>query len=360
MDIKTFLYQVELLFIEDKNSSQQYIIERLNDQKRKLTCLINDLDSDIDIYLSVQRHVLINNVHHLYNDLITSVETFFEGRFEDSSNIIFERFLDPENKKRITPLKALHINSIDTLFRVRSNDTYSLYEKNEMFHIPFEKRGLVTNQRYSISGYPCLYLGTSVYGCWEATSRPHIDTFNVVSLKANTDLYFIDLRIPSLKNEEIKHLFNEEYIYQLILPLACSLKVKNPKDSFKPEYIIPQNILNSIIKRNFKKYTTDVNWDGIIYTANIFGRKECLFKDKDKLANIVMPIKTSDEKGLCKELVNQFTMTETTSILSERLTKNVKDTLIYSEKVFVLGDYKNTMWGEIEESILRKDYSAIE
>lgn len=357
MNLKIFVSQVELLFIEDEESAKQYILDRLNNQRTKLVRLINELDENIDSYFSVKRETVISNIRELYGELIASVQAFLEGRFEDSSNFIFDRFLDPESKKRITPLKALQINSKDKLFRVRSNDTYSLYERNEMFHIPFEKRGLVTNQRYSISGYPCLYLGSSIYGCWEATGRPHVDTFNIVALKATMPFNLIDLRIPTLKN--IEPLFNEEYIYQLVLPLVCSLKARKTSDSFKPEYIIPQNVLNCIIKRNNKKYNVDVHWDGIIYTSNIYGNKECLFNDKDRLINIVIPIKTSREKGLCEKLVNQFTMTKPTSMLSERLRKNVKATFFYDENSF-LDHYNNTIWGEIEESVLQEEYLIIE
>lgn len=44
----------------------------------------------------------------------------------------------------------------------RTNITY-----DEMFHIPLNKRRMVTTQRYSTPGYPCLYLGKSIYTCWE-------------------------------------------------------------------------------------------------------------------------------------------------------------------------------------------------
>ena len=37
--------------------------------------------------------------------------------------------------------------------------------RKDMFHIPFEKRHLVSGQRFSIHGVPSVYLGESIYDC---------------------------------------------------------------------------------------------------------------------------------------------------------------------------------------------------
>lgn len=191
--------------------------------------------------------------------IIESVELFLSGQFGKSQQRIYDKFFDRSNKKRqVLPAKGITIDKTNPFFRLRSNNTYNLYEKKEMFHIPFEKRGIVGNQRYSMSGYPCLYLGSSIYCCWEETNRPNVDMFNVVSLKHVKELKFIDLTIPTIE----PRLFSEDFVYQMILPLACSLRVTDKDNSFKSEYIIPQNVLSCIIKRN----STDiVSYDGIKY-----------------------------------------------------------------------------------------------
>lgn len=254
----------------------------------------------------------------------------------------------------------IELPCIMKLFRVRSNNSYTLYERNEMFHIPFEKRGLVSNQRYSISGYPCLYIGSSIYGCWEATGRPNIDTFNVVSLKTTQDLNFIDLRIPTITN--LKFL-NSDFFYQLVLPLACSLEAKSSSDTFKPEYIIPQNVLSSIIKRNNNSEANnkhDIHWSGIIYTSNIYNQKKCIFNDKDKLINIVMPIVTSQEEGLCPVLKKSFRITESTSIVNQRITRDITDSAKSENQSSNTTLYSGTMWGDLENTLLQFDYLNIE
>ena len=69
---------------------------------------------------------------------------------------------------------------------------------DEMFHIPFEKRTDIVNYRYSITGYPCLYIGNSILSCWEEMHTPALDDFVVSRVQVNSDkqVKTLDLRIP--------------------------------------------------------------------------------------------------------------------------------------------------------------------
>ncbi len=51
-------------------------------------------------------------------------------------------------------------------YRMRVCDLRKEIKRKELFHIPFEKIRQIKTQRYSSPGYPCLYLGVSLYGCW--------------------------------------------------------------------------------------------------------------------------------------------------------------------------------------------------
>ena len=79
-------------------------------------------------------------------------------------------------------IKLSSIKSNTNFYRARDNNTGFLYTKEEMFHIPYELRHKVTNQRYSVSGLPCLYLGSSTYLCWEELERPDYLKCNFVYL----------------------------------------------------------------------------------------------------------------------------------------------------------------------------------
>ena len=64
------------------------------------------------------------------------------------------------------------------MYKCRENSKLFHFSKDEMFHIPYEKRNLVGNQRFSLSGLPCLYLGGSSYICWEELGRKDLSSTN--------------------------------------------------------------------------------------------------------------------------------------------------------------------------------------
>lgn len=58
--------------------------------------------------------------------------------------------------------KSMKLDLLHTdvpMYKCRENNRLFHFTKDEMFHIPYDKRHLVGNQRYSLSGLPCLYLG---------------------------------------------------------------------------------------------------------------------------------------------------------------------------------------------------------
>ena len=46
------------------------------------------------------------------------------------------------------------------------------YDRKDMFHIPMDKRHLIKSYRYSIPGYPCLYLASGQELCWFECGMP--------------------------------------------------------------------------------------------------------------------------------------------------------------------------------------------
>ena len=94
-----------------------------------------------------------------------------------------------------------------------------------------------------MSGFPSLYLGSSVYVCWEEMRRPDIDYANFALFKTTTTIKVVDLA-----NKEHYHFTGEKFTDCLVL--ACSFPVQFPNDPFKPEYIIPQMLLQSLVRYN--------------------------------------------------------------------------------------------------------------
>jgi hypothetical protein len=205
----------------------------------------------------------------------------------------------------------------DYFFRMRvgSNHTFT---RDEMFHIPFELRHKVSTQRYSIPGLPSLYLGSSIYICWEELNRPEVNTTQVskFTIKEGQTLSYLNLGYPprvfttyvynrlnfDRSHLELKGLMQlaKSYLFSWPLIATCSVQVKHKNEPFKPEYIIPQLLLQWV------RLSTD--FDGIKYfscMSQSFVRSVHLYQ------NYVFPVKSADRhEGLCQILLNKFEISE--------------------------------------------------
>ena len=129
------------------------------------------------------------------------------------------------------------------LYKCRENGRPFNYKQDEMFHIPFEKRHLVGNQRFSLSGLPCLYLGGSSYICWEELGRKDFSTSNYCGYSLKESVNMFDMLLPAA-------ITDEHQIRRIVLILFCSLPAHRDY-LFKPEYILPQCVLHSLIRRSY-------------------------------------------------------------------------------------------------------------
>lgn len=144
-----------------------------------------------------------------------------------------------------------------TFYRIRKG-SFDKTKDGEMFHIPFEKRHLVDSQRYSIPGYPILYLAGSLFTAWCEMDKPELDGLNFAGFKFKNDELFIDLGYP-YHSTTIWEWYSLFVMYPLLI--ACMVRVKNPSAPFKPEYIMPQ--LMTKLVREYGRYFT-----GIAYMSN--------------------------------------------------------------------------------------------
>lgn len=192
---------------------------------------------------------------------------------------------------------------------------------NDFFHIPFDKLHLTRNNRYSLQGIPCIYYGSTIYGCWEELDRPIIE--NTYIVRASLKLQFMDLSItpnyltldydlpflstiPDDKIESHKRnsLFNF-YQYLLMWPLifASSVKVKFKKSIFRPEYLLP-HLLLEWVKQN-------PAYDGIKYLST----KTSLLSPKSinqitNFYNCVVPVKDYKDNGYSEALSEKIRWSE--------------------------------------------------
>ncbi|MEM9829240.1 MAG: hypothetical protein AAF944_01305 [Bacteroidota bacterium] len=185
-----------------------------------------------------------------------------------------------------------------------------------LFHIPFEKRGIVKNHRYSISGVPSLYLSGSLYTCakeinWDNKDR---ELFYFIQLREkqrmSLRLRFLNIdwdhntRSYSYKGMEDWHLLRWPLV------AMCNIKVKNQRDTFKPEYIVPQLVYQWV--NNNHEYA------GIKYNSTHIDP----FNSRHYgggFYNLALATKDYKRSGFCSQLASFFETTQPMSI-AEALT----------------------------------------
>ena len=232
--------------------------------------------------------------------LIHCIKEYYNGNpyksYEKLDNALRNSFKD-----LYAIIKQKDYSMDESFFRIRLSDRNYSYKKDEMFHIPFELRNKVTTQRFSIPGFPSLYLGRTIYICWEELNRPSIDKIQAIRYKNIKPIKLIDLTPPNKNCSDINELYRFFMTFPLIM--CCSVKVKDTTDPFKPEYIIPQLLLQWI--RNNDRL------DGIQYKSTHITSE--IFNENTELINIVLPVKSSLNNGVCAKLADYFEATDVIS-----------------------------------------------
>ncbi|WP_346836036.1 RES domain-containing protein [Paenibacillus polymyxa] len=252
----------------------------------------------------------INFVGTICDDLNAALSRYLEG-FPGEAFIIFKRIMECIEALNIDSLTD-SVGKVDLLlFKMRLGSSNRMFGKDEMFHIPFENRGLVKTNRYSIPGLPCLYLGRTPLTCWEEMGKPDLNTTHTSLFIPAETLSYFDISIPPaaiadhlvkyLKyryGEDLSNLYRLLRTYLIMWPLiaSCSIRVLNTEDTFKPEYILSQLLLQWIQQ--------SAKYDGISY----FSTKINHYSEKNYWVyqNFAFPVKERKGTGYCEQLRSKF------------------------------------------------------
>lgn len=224
------------------------------------------------------------------------------------------------------------------LYRGRKKDKYS-FNKFDMFHIPYDKRYLISNQRYSLPGIPFLYLGTSVYDIVSEIDGDINEPFDIycsffiINKKLYTegryDVYdlrneftkmFENVLINSLISSDIISLKNlKSNFFKFILSSVCSFekttyKINSSstfKNNFYEEYVLPQILTQVLIRKNFK---------GIMYFSTKLIKKRV---DELSKTNVTLFTEYNEEHHYDRKLYNNFLISHPIQILKEIENENI-------------------------------------
>lgn len=249
-----------------------------------------------------------DSIRYICNELIACVHEYHSGfpsrafsKIENVMGVLIEKPLRIYQKSGdLEPLE----NDKLYLYRVRKVDSGAAYSRESLFHVPTSARNKISTCRYSIAGYPSLYLSTSIELALAELnsdsrqaivsrfklnrSQPRINIqvlelgikpqdyytfYNDDENRANIDLYNnypenSNTKSPDdllkqwdeiqSRNDRIKHLLKEEGFslrstevreaYLLWFPIiaACSFVRADRNAPFASEYIVPQLLMQWI------------------------------------------------------------------------------------------------------------------
>lgn len=276
--------------------------------------------------------LLIRAVNHYLNGFPSKAYSSFESVM----NILVKNPLKIYQKSVMEQFEVSDDNYNNAedlkLFRVVCVNDNQPYSRSRVFHTPYNLRSKVSTSRYSIAGYPSLYLGTSLDLCCEEIRVKPDCNFALASLfklertieYTNTNIRVIELGIKPQDflylddvNESRKRYISYDLLnnsntrsaYLLWYPLiaSCSYIRTNKRDPFAAEYIIPQLLMqwvrNEIGSSNSEEYDQLV---GIRYFS-------CAsVKASEKGFNYVFPTsgkQKSAELPYCSVLTKAFRLT---------------------------------------------------
>lgn len=283
-DFSEFLYAVFARFKQELDSVNE--ADELEARLRANRALIDDVCVSV---LQIVTHYLAGRVHEAYN-LMAEVM-----------------------KKKIGPsieplLSGDRVPTGRYLYRVRKTEEFELKRK-DLFHIPFEDRHKVATQRFSLPGLPCLYLGGSLYECWCELNWPKLEELQVAGfwIRDGATVKLLDFgRRPQSLAYEMKHggagRPTQDYLWAHLVSwpvvAASAVKVLHHDAPFKPEYIVPQLLLEWV--------SVNLAIDGLRFFST---RIEKVPDTPHPICNYIFPARNIKATGVCSKLKGIFRMT---------------------------------------------------
>lgn len=353
-------YKLPHINVNTSTNFRKYLIDKLTSFKDDILGIKPFLTSTTDIVIFDS---YFNKLLKYIASITESLNKYYNG-FPDASYKIYSELLEDI---KVIPglLPTIIIGNSDFLYRIRKKDSPLVYgERKELFHVPFNLRTKIDNQRFSIAGIPCLYLSNSSYVAWEELRKPNLEELCFASFHLRSDTKFLDLSIErfykSANNPQNKISDLLRLVVTFPLYFLSSIKLPRDGDPFKPEYIFPQFTLR------WTRGQSSI--DGICYSSTRINKNS-----RGTFFNLALPILFECNSGdieppFCSSLADK--LKATMSIDLELLRKNhglkslvttprINIQSIYSSEMAGLMSYKDSIFYMIDQFLCNDNYDII-
>lgn len=305
--------------------------ENLQQLLRSILCFLLSLRHSVKFRTSYKS--TCNYYCSVYKNLHKIIESYTQGNLLNALRELDIFLVDWEKIQ----VDENSIKKGTSLFRMRTQENYKLYKKKDLFHIPTDKVNKSGHARYNLNGFPCLYLGTTLYVCWEETRRPGIEAVNYVKMTATRDIPVISVLCPTSfeKEDDVKRFF----IFAL-----CTKMVKDDSDKFQFAYAFPEMLLHVLIS----KMSEMKRPYAIKYLSARYFNNDGQFTSEGLFYNYVLPIgKDIDAHDhLDNDLKRAFKISDPKALYVNRVYGKMPNLGIYR-----LNEYSNTLFDLLEKDL---------
>jgi hypothetical protein len=210
----------------------------------------------------------ISEIESAFTQIGLVYENFVKHGQKSATNTLWKYL---SNQGLLThPSHSMEIEKL--FFRARKKGDFNEHEIREYFHIPFTKRHLVGNQRFSVSGQPMLYFASSILNLTKELGSDVSELAISAFLPDNPDLKIFDLHsqigttitnsLPALFGANSKIKFADDGsspnrntlkndLHRVILIQSCTFPVEF-HSGFCAEYVVPQILTTALLEHDYK------------------------------------------------------------------------------------------------------------
>lgn len=193
--------------------------------------------------------------NNLREELIKVLRIYHDG-FPADAYFEFQEMLDELTQEVSFP--SIDGDSfqeqMSCLFRIRELSDSSDYLPRDTFHVPTTKREVISSSRYSIAGYPSLYLTDSLELANREVGLPALAIASRFRMLDPHKILDFGIRPDDFDfSGQSSHKLSQEFIFSYLcwypLLAACSfIRANSPHQQFHDEYIIPQLLMQWLRK----------------------------------------------------------------------------------------------------------------
>lgn len=267
----------------------------------------------------------IPEIASICSEIKSCIQEYHNGfparAFQILSQIMTKLIQTPLDMYQKTGTAEMLIEDDLRLYRIRKVDYGITYNREDIFHVPASARSMISTCRYSIAGYPSLYLTTSLKLGLEETSESREKSiaarFKLVRDQQNIDIQVLELGIKpqdfiesrTYENENGRyiptsklraHPIRGNYLKWYPVIAACSFIRANRTAPFASEYIIPQLLMQWIRIQSKRNRLMGIRY---FSCASI--------RSSDMGFDYVFPVNNCEYKGrFCSVLREAFILTK--------------------------------------------------